>query len=172
MALDPERLEDILIARSLGTLGPEAEVLLADYLERNPKAAELAEEYREVGSLATKVLASPERAILPPFPGKIISDANRRKDWPPVIIKSLSWAACLAIGFSIGWMVSGVQESPKFESRPIAAGLPETSKETRPVSTVSFWSVRASVRPGREDRARNSYRLIWKSPVEQPSIGG
>lgn len=170
MSIAPERLEDILIAQSLGTLSPEAEILLAAYLEQNPEFKPLADRYVEVVDLARKTLDSDKAITLPPF--SITKNTLREKKhlrfWNSRLKRFASFAAALVAGFLMGtsfWKSpSPVVNSamPLVEERPLAQSKPEKT----------FWSIDPSVRRGDKVVKRNSSRLIWKSLSQNPEIGG
>ena len=69
--MKPDILERLLMDRALGSLNPDAEVLLADYLANDPSAATQARELQETVQLATEVMRHPAPVV--EMPSRFIS---------------------------------------------------------------------------------------------------
>ena len=173
MAIDPEILERLLIDHALGELSPDAEALLADYLAREPKASEEAEEIARAVDVARCALTPSEDAkpySLPP----LLLYARWRILWRAGA-RAAALAACLLIGVGVGlWFSQSKQVIETQVEVARASAAQQSAREdgdgTEEANRSEIWSARrfyeAASRPARTKRAR----LIWDSPTKMPRL--
>ena len=136
-----ETLENLLIDRALGSLSPEVEILLAEYLATNAEAAKVAGELSEVVAMATVA----------------IRRTGPQLDLPPRVISLPRWLGArrvlaLAASFVVGAGVAflAMRGTDTRREIPIAhetAAAPVVAQTTqrppeieRALRTLPFWS--------------------------------
>jgi len=133
--MKPDILERLLMDRALGSLNPDAEVLLADYLANDPAAAVQARELQETVHLATEVMRRPAPVV--EMPTQIHQLVWRRR-----AERLLALAASFIIG--VGLTALLIRANPRQEN--VAAVNPPTIAKIQPalmksqIESLPFWS--------------------------------
>ena len=168
-----------MIDRALGALAPEVEALLAEHLERDAAAADVARQWDETVGLARRTLAAVPVGSVPPFSQKAIR-AGRRSVGR--LLGAAAVAASLLLGVGLGaWLFGGPADPPPVGHRAspsdVAGGtLPideativGTSSEGENDGRSRIWSW-SRLRPRATDRRRSSLGLVWTSPLQRPKL--
>jgi anti-sigma factor RsiW len=173
--MDRETLERLKLDRALGVLPPDCEALLTAYIQGRPADASDLHEIEKTVTLARRALRDEAPARLPEFPGERLRRAAR-SEWRRKMARNLTGiAASVLIGFGLraAWFPT-TESGHGGESVPVVAQGRIESVGKADSREAGFWSahrlheqraaVQASQQPPR--------RLIWRSPVEVPEIGG
>jgi anti-sigma factor RsiW len=139
--MKPDILERLMMDNALGRLDPDVEMLLADYLAKDPAAATQARELQETVQLATEVIHHP--APIVEIPNKI-----HQLVWRHRTERLLALAASFVIG--VGLTAAVIHETylpigGVVASRPATVISPKVT-ELRPalvknqLESLPFWS--------------------------------
>lgn len=137
-----ENLEALLIDRALVELPLATAELLDEYLSSNPAAAAKAQEFTGTLRLACEATRATRLREPRPFPKEAIARAQQVVRWRHRALQTMKFAACVALGLSLGWFGKPSREA----GAPGAGALPNpqhrltaTEKKTEPA--VGFWSL-------------------------------
>jgi len=145
--MNDDILERLIIDRCSGELEPDANALLAAWLERDPAAQARAKRIEETLRLARRILEEePEPTMLRP--------SFRPTAWVP------QWAgvaASFAAGLGLGWLALHRPSA----TQPPAAAIPAGAVDS------SFWTRRPA--PARSQTSVSPHLVLqWTSPVKEP----
>lgn len=133
--MKPDILERLLMDHALGSLNPDAEALLADYLANDPAAAAQARELQETVQLATAVLHRPAPVI--EMPTQI-----QQLVWRHRTERLLALAASFVIGMGLTALLIHTTPLPE----KVAVAHPPTITKVQPalvksqIESLPFWS--------------------------------
>jgi hypothetical protein len=135
--MKPDILERLLMDRALGSLNPDAEVLLTDYLANDLAAAMQARELQETVQLATEVMRNPAPAIETPT-------QIHQLVWRHRTERVLALAASFVIG--VGLTALLIHANPHQENVALVNPPPPTIAKIQPalvknkIESLPFWS--------------------------------
>ncbi len=173
--MDRETLQRLKLDQALGVLSPDCEALLTAFIRERPADASDLQEMEKTVRLARRVLRDETPTRLPEFPAERLRRAAR-SEWRRKTMRNLTGiAASMLIGFGLraAWFPA-TEASRSGKSVPVVAQGRFEFEGKADSHEAGFWSAhrlheqRAAVQPSQHPPRR----LIWRSPVEIPEIGG
>jgi anti-sigma factor RsiW len=172
--METETLERLLMDRALGELSPDAETLLAAYLEHDAVAAARGREFELAAIRTRQVLRQAQPTTLPPFPAARMQALNRGPRRLVLLRNVAGIAAALVLGVALG---AGLDRHVAAQRTAGASPLPApvfviARMGAEATGSAGFWSVQRLYERARDAKRTQATQLIWDSPVEAPTLGG
>jgi len=146
--MDPNVLERLLTDRAVGQLDDDAAQLLEAYLAMDASAAAAARQIAATVALARRAMEAAPALPVPESAARRLRQAARSRRTLATLLRTAALAACLLLGLFLGALLAPA--GPAGTSPPGPATAPNPS-------------ALASDQP---------HRLVWKSPVEYPTLRG
>ena len=171
--MNTETLDRLLMDRALGALPPDADALLAAYLDHDSASATRAQEFDAAAAAARRLFQQPASAGLPAFPALRIHKVEQARQRLRIVRHAAGLAAALVLGLGlgIGFSSGGVQVSS--EEAATVSHEPRWASAAAPGRPQpGFWSTQRLYHDAHEARRSESVRVIWDSAVSLPKPGG
>ncbi|MBN2702643.1 MAG: hypothetical protein JXR23_00390 [Pontiellaceae bacterium] len=155
--MNEDILGRLMMDHALGTLEPDVEALLNDYLSKHADMQSQSSSMQEVVQLTKELLRTEEGAV-----GHVFREPHSRKVLPRrlILLPVIGAAAALMIIFTS--MQDNSELPPTKKKQTVAAVVPRI--ETSAVGS-GIWS---TAQRWETPKPRRTSRLKWTSPVRQP----
>ncbi|MBN2685505.1 MAG: hypothetical protein JXR40_09525 [Pontiellaceae bacterium] len=157
--MNEDILDRLMMDHALGTLEPDVEALLNDYLSKHADMRSQSSSTQEVVQLTKELLRTEESAV-----GHVIREPHCRKVLLRrlILLPAIGVAAALMIIFTS--MQDNSEHPPTKKKQTVAAVVPRV--ETSAVGS-GIWSTAERLET---PKPRRTSRLKWTSPVRQPQL--